>query len=89
MTAGTYDIEEADCITDVKASSQINPKNWLQVAWYNHISKLNKPYIAILRLDPFWSNYEYVRKPMNEAYCEIFKGILNAYRYFTHQGGLE
>ena len=89
MTAGTYDLEEGDAITDVKTSSQISPKHWLQVAWYNHISLLNKPYIAILRLDKFWSNYEYVRKPMNQGYCEIFKGILNAYRYFNHQGELE
>lgn len=88
-TAGTYDIEYPDCIADVKASKHIQKKNWLQTAWYNSISKLNKPYIAILRLDPFWGSYQFVRKPMNPAYLRIFQGILEAKRYFENEQELE
>lgn len=88
-TAGTYDIELEDCLIDVKTGQQISPKYWLQVAWYNFISGLNKPYIAILRLDPFWKTFEYKVKPMKNGYLEVFKGIMAAQQYLAHQGEIE
>lgn len=88
-TAGTYDIEYPDTLCDLKAGKRINKKYWLQVAWYNHISKLDKPFLSILRLDPFWGTYQYLRRPMNPAYLRVFQGVLEAMRYFNHEGDIE
>lgn len=86
MTCGTLDVECEDAILDIKTSQQISAKYWLQVAWYNHLSRLNKPNLSILRVDKFWETYQYQVRPMNTAYLDIFRGILGAYRYFEQKG---
>jgi len=89
LTSGEYDLEFPEIMTDIKAANRISKKYWIQTAWYNYMSGLNKPYLGILRLDPFWKTYEFVKKPMNHGYLRVFEGMLHAYRYFSYKEELE
>ncbi len=80
--AGTYDIELIDTLVDVKTSNQISINYWVQNAIYNRISKLNKKYIAILRLDKNMGIYEYEVREMDEALVEVFDAHLELYNYY-------
>lgn len=83
LVTGEYDLELSDHLTDVKCASAIRDKNWIQTAVYNHLSKLNKPKLAILRLDPFWATYEWRERLMNVGYLKVFEGMIHVMRYFN------
>lgn len=80
--AGTYDIRAGNTIIDIKCSNRISPNYWLQTAMYAKILE-NPPvaHIAILRLDKLTSDYEYVVKPIDYKLVDIYKGLLDYYRY--------
>ena len=79
---GEYDLEGETALIDVKAGARIYPRYWLQVAKYNAMSGLNKPKIAILRLDPFWGTPDYVDKPHSDGLVRVFDAMLVVSRYF-------
>ena len=83
LVSGEYDLEYPLHMTDVKCASAIRKKNWIQTAVYNHISLLNKPKLAILRLDPFWATYEWKEKVMSVGYLKVFQGMIHVMRYFN------
>lgn len=87
-TTGEPDLLCVDTLLDVKCSSQIEAKHWLQTGTYNRDSQILLPKIAILRLDKFWGTYEFKTRPYNDAYGKIFDGILAAYRYFEIKGAV-
>lgn len=84
--AGTMDIETEDAILDIKCAGKISLNYWLQVAIYNYMSGLNKPYLAILRLHKSLGIYEYQTIPYEKSLVTIFVGLLNAYRYYERTG---
>lgn len=79
--AGTYDIETHDTLIDIKTSAMIKPEYWLQLGMYNYMLEEPKDKIAVLRLDKFTADYEYVVKECTPDYIRIFMGLLNYYRY--------
>lgn len=85
-TTGEIDLTSPDTLLDVKCSSDISPKYWIQTGTYNRDSTLLLPNLGILRLDKFWGTYEYKTRPYNVAYARVFDGILGAYRYFEVKG---
>lgn len=78
--AGTMDIELPGIIVDIKTSASIKPTYWLQVAMYNYLN--NTLYdLAILRLDKFTGDYQYIVKPYDKRLVNIYLCLLNYYRY--------
>ena len=84
--AGTYDKELPDTLLDVKTSAKIRPEHWLQLAIYNYMGVFQKEKLAVLRLDKWTADYEYVVIDYDVKLVECFKGLLQYYRFITKEG---
>lgn len=78
--AGTLDVEGSDEVLDIKCSGRISWKYWIQVAMYNYMLPVSKPYLSILRLHKSLGYYEYQRISYDKKLVRIFIGLLRAYR---------
>ena len=80
--AGTMDIQTVGKIVDIKTSTSIKPNYWLQLAMYNYLN--NTLYdLAILRLDKFSSDYQFITIPYDKRLVNIYLCLLSYYRYIV------
>ncbi len=84
VLSGEPDIMALDTLTDIKCSSRIDKKYWLQLGAYSWLTDW-KGSIAILRLDKVTEAYQYEVREYLDYYWEIYKGLLAAYIYFTKE----
>ena len=83
--AGTPDIIKEGCsVVDIKCSERISLNYWIQVAMYMKMMGMSGD-MAILRLDKFTGEYQYVVKPYDERYVSLFIGLLINYRYHNQE----
>lgn len=75
---GTNDI----FTVDLKTSSGIKPKHWLQVAKYHHMD-YNCGGIGILRLDKNLGVYEWQTKFEDNEELNVFNSLITVYRFFN------
>lgn len=80
---GHYDIYGQRTLIDIKTSSRINDKMWLQV---NQYAKMRGgcDYVAILRLDKSLAIYEFEKRRVDQRCLEVFEAMLITYRYFNN-----
>ena len=83
MVAGTRDLRIGNMIVDIKCANRISLGYWIQLAVYAKLSRLPIDKLAILRLDKFTGEYDYVVKDNDPKLFELFVGMLNYYRYLT------
>lgn len=76
-------VGEKFVILDLKTSSFIQQKHWLQVGKYADIDFEGKDLIGILRLDKNLGIYEYKTKSDFLTYSILFNGLLINYRFFN------
>jgi hypothetical protein len=83
---GHYDIFGESTLVDIKTSSRINPKMWLQVNKYAQMrGGCNN--VAILRLDKNLGIYEFEKRAVDGRCIEVFDAMLKTYRYFNDPMG--
>lgn len=69
-----------DLVIDIKCSSGIRTKYWLQTEWYaRNLGLLSK---AVLRLDKNLGVYEYDGELINDKDWEAFNALVIVYRFF-------
>lgn len=81
--AGTPDISTADTLIDIKTSRWIDPRYWIQVAIYNYMKAEPKKFLAILRLNKEYPEYQYQVIDYNEGLVDVFASALHLYRYYN------
>lgn len=83
---GVYDrCLDNGTLIDIKTSSGIRPKDWLQVAWYASVCGRNVDYLAILRLDKDLAVYDYQVVENDEYYLNVFDSLRTVYSYFKKE----
>lgn len=84
LLSGEPDFIALNVLTDLKCSIRIDLKYWLQLAAYTWLTDwLGK--IAILRCDKLTEAYQYEVRENLARYWEVYKGLLQAYIYFTEE----
>lgn len=82
VLSGEPDIMALDTLIDIKCSTRIDKKYWLQLAAYAWLSGWDGR-VAILRLDKATEAYQYEVRELMDEWWEVYKGLLRAYIYFT------
>jgi len=77
----TYDMELEDTLVELKTSKYIDKKYWIQLAVNNEVSRLRKPYVAVLRLDKEMGLYDYQRQLAKFEWLDVFDAMLKVYRF--------
>lgn len=80
---GHYDIFGQKTLLDIKTSSKINDKMWLQVNKYAQM-RGGCDNVAILRLDKNLGIYEFEKRPISQHCVDVFDAMLLTYRYFNN-----
>jgi hypothetical protein len=75
-------------LIDIKSSSRLSSKYWLQVHAYAYLLGI-KPNLGILLLDKNLGVCRLEKMVYDESYVEVFLGLLKAYRYFNTANGGE
>lgn len=90
---GEPDLMVDDVLVDIKCSSKISPKYWLQVNTYAYLKRwqqskvsleldiLDAGKVAILRLDKKTGSYEYIVKEFSGECVRVWMSMLKAYCY--------
>lgn len=86
LLSGEPDFEALNILTDLKCSTRIDLKYWLQLAAYAWLTDWPGK-IAVLRCDKQTEAYQYEVRENLARYWEIYKGLLQAYIYFTEEEG--
>ena len=78
--SGEPDLFVDDVLVDIKCSSKISPKYWIQVNMYRQLHQ-SVGDVAILRLDKHTGSYEYVVRKHEPSLCGVWLGMLRAMVY--------
>jgi hypothetical protein len=86
--AGTIDIEAIDerdgsgILLDLKCSSFVAAKYWLQVGVYNSFLAVPHKHIGIVRLHKSLAFCDYKLRDYDTSYRQVYNGLLDAYRFY-------
>lgn len=84
---GEPDIMVDDALVDIKCSSKISLKHWIQVNMYNYLLNPEKVIkVGILRLDKVTASYEYIVKNYDPSLVNVWCGMMVAYVAFNKGG---
>lgn len=86
LVVGHYDIFGEKTLVDIKTSSRVNLKMWLQVNKYAQM-RGGCDYVAILRLDKNLGIYQFEKRAVDQKCVELFDSLLKLYRYFNDPMG--
>jgi len=78
--SGEPDLFVDDVLVDIKCSTKISPKYWIQVNMYRQLHQ-SVGDVAILRLDKHTGSFEYVVRKHEPKLCGVWLGMLVAMLY--------
>lgn len=91
---GEPDIMVDNVLVDIKCSSRIDLKYWIQVNMYRSLKNsahgldglvIPTQKVGILRLDKQTASYEYVLQDYSPSLCDVWVGLMRAYVLFNKE----